>query len=98
MRSASLAAVAAVTTLLCGAAASRAQTLPPPDDIPEEILRTEIITEARSPITGEPISAAEFAALQAELQAGPTNPPVSAELRRLVLLLRLRRSLRLFLP
>lgn len=77
---------------------SRAQTLPPPEDIPEEILRTEIITEARSPITGEPISAAEFAALQAELQSGPANPPVSNELRRLVLLLRLRRSLQLFFP
>lgn len=98
MRSASLAVITAVTTLLLGAVASRAQTLPPPDDIPEEILRTEIITEARSPITGEPISAAEFAALQAELQSGPANPPVSNELRRLVLLLRLRRSLQIFLP
>jgi hypothetical protein len=98
MRSASLAVVTAVTTLLLGAMTSHAQTLPPPDDIPEEILRTEIITEARSPVTGEPISAAEFAALQAELQSGPANPPVSNELRRLVLLLRLRRSLQLFLP
>ncbi|PSN10682.1 hypothetical protein C7271_25645, partial [filamentous cyanobacterium CCP5] len=43
-------------------------SLPPPEDTPEEILRTEVIVEARSPLTGEPLSVAEYAALQAELQ------------------------------
>lgn len=41
--------------------------LPPPEDVPEEILRTEIITEARSPIDGTPISASQYAALQEDL-------------------------------
>ncbi len=38
--------------------------LPPPEDLPEEILRTEIITEARSPIDGQPITPAEYIQLQ----------------------------------
>jgi hypothetical protein len=40
-----------------------AGNLPPANDIPEEILRAEIITEARSPIDGKPLSAIEFAEL-----------------------------------
>jgi hypothetical protein len=35
----------------------------PDADIPEEILRAEIITEARSPIDGRALSATEFAEL-----------------------------------
>ena len=46
--------------------AAPAIALPPPDDLPEEILRTEIITEARSPIDGQPLTAAEYAQLQAQ--------------------------------
>jgi hypothetical protein len=38
-----------------------AGNLPPVNDIPEEILRAEIIAEARSPIDGKPLSAIEFA-------------------------------------
>jgi hypothetical protein len=40
-----------------------AGNLPPASDIPEEILRAEIIIEARSPIDGKPLSATEFAEL-----------------------------------
>ncbi|PLZ22593.1 hypothetical protein CBP28_20550, partial [Fischerella thermalis WC559] len=47
--------------------------LPPAEDIPEEILRTEIILAARSPIDGKPLSAADYAQLQAQLQQAP--PP-----------------------
>ncbi len=42
--------------------------LPPPEDTPEEILRTQIIIEARSPIDGKPLNAAEYIQLQAPLQ------------------------------
>jgi hypothetical protein len=38
-----------------------AGNLPPETDIPEEVLRAEIITEARSPIDGRALSAIEFA-------------------------------------
>ena len=39
----------------------RAGNLPPDTDLPEEVLRAEIITEARSPIDGKALSANEFA-------------------------------------
>jgi len=58
-------------------------------------LRTEIITEARSPIDGKPITAAEYAQLQAELQTiTPAASPLNPQLRELVFLLRVRQLLR----
>lgn len=73
--------------------------LPPPDDQPEEVLRTEIITGARSPITGKPMTASEYAQLQAELQtAPPTQPELSPTIRKQVNLLKLRQFLKTFFP
>jgi hypothetical protein len=40
-----------------------ANPIPPNQDIPEEVLRAEIITEARSPINGKALSATDFAEL-----------------------------------
>ncbi|MBO0348281.1 glutathione S-transferase [Phormidium pseudopriestleyi FRX01] len=40
-----------------------AAALPPASDVPEEILRTEIITQGRSPIDGTPLTPDEYAAL-----------------------------------
>ncbi|MEP0798714.1 hypothetical protein [Funiculus sociatus] len=72
-----------------------AWALPPPEEVPEEVLRTEIITEARSPIDGKPITAAEYAQLQAELQTiTPGASPLNPQLRELVFLLRVRQLLR----
>jgi hypothetical protein len=77
----------------------KAAALPPPEDLPEEILRTEVITEARSPINGQPMTAAEYAALEAELQQQPElYETVSPDLRALINLLRLRRTVRTFIP
>ncbi|MEO1394445.1 MAG: hypothetical protein AAFV90_16175 [Cyanobacteria bacterium J06634_5] len=73
-------------------------TGPAAEDIPEEILRTEIITEARSPLTGEPVSAAEYAQLQDEL-AGPAGGTLTNQnLRRLFFLLEIRRAIKPILP
>ena len=72
--------------------------LPPPEDVPEEILRTEIITEARSPIDGKPLTAAEYAQLQAELAQNPVSPDVNPKIKRLIFLLRLRQMLRTIIP
>ncbi len=41
----------------------QAAALPPASDVPEEILRTEIITQGRSPIDGTPLTPAEYATL-----------------------------------
>lgn len=70
-----------------------------PDDIPEELLRTEIITEARSPLTGESLSAAEYAQLLESIQNTPADGSlISSEIRQLIQLLQIRRTLRPVLP
>ncbi|MBD2433154.1 MULTISPECIES: hypothetical protein [Fischerella] len=71
--------------------------LPPPEDIPEEILRTEIILAARSPIDGKPLSAADYAQLQAQLQQAPP-PKLSPNIRENIFLLRLRKALLQLFP
>ena len=72
--------------------------LPPPEDIPEEILRTEIIFEARSPLNGEPLTAAEYAELQAQLQAPNEAPLLNTDIRYLIFLLQLRRTVSPIVP
>lgn len=69
------------------------------DDIPEEVLRAEIITEARSPIDGKALSANEFAELvvTTKQQIERENADVAAnspKLKETLLLLRLRGFLR----
>lgn len=79
-----------------------AVALPPADDPPEEILRTEIITEARSPLDGKPLTAAEYATLQSQLQTSiqPTNPreQLAPKVRRTVNLLKLRKFIKTVFP
>lgn len=77
---------------------SAALALPPPEEVPEEVLRTEIITEARSPLTGEPVSAVDYAALQERLRDPNTDPVVNPDLAQLIELLRLRRIFKPILP
>ena len=69
----------------------------PPEEIPEEVWRTEIITEARSPVDGKPITAAEYAELQAQLQRR-TAPQLNPKVEGTIILLRLRRVIRTLLP
>ena len=75
-----------------------AVSLPPPEEIPEEVWRTEIITEARSPIDGKPLTAAEYAELQAQLQERPIAPQLNPKVEETIILLRLRRVIRTILP
>jgi len=63
---------------------------PVPEEVPEEVLRTEIITAARSPITGEPLSAEEYAALEEDLQSQQGLPEADPSVARLLLLIQLR--------
>ncbi|TVQ05629.1 MAG: hypothetical protein EA368_19025 [Leptolyngbya sp. DLM2.Bin27] len=84
----------AITAALGG----KALALPPPDEIPEEILRTEIIVEARSPLSGESLSAADYATLQDQLRDPNIEPVVDPDLANLIQLLRLRRIFRPLLP
>ncbi len=75
-----------------------AVSLPPPEETPEEVLRTEIITQARSPIDGKPLSAAEYAQLEAQLQQRQITPPLSPKVRENISLLRLRRAILTIFP
>jgi len=72
------------------------------EDIPEEVLRTEIYTEARSPIDGKLLSAAEYIELDESLQATINNIPprllVSERLQKLIDLLKLRKLIRQVIP
>jgi hypothetical protein len=73
------------------------RALPPLEDIPEEILRTEIITAARSPIDGKRLTAAEYAQLQTQLQKIPP-PKLDSKVRDQIYLLRIRKTLLQFFP
>lgn len=93
-----------VTALLLGtsiviASAMPTLSLPPPEDLPEEVLRTEIITEARSPVDGEWLTAAEYAELEAELQRNPElYNSISPQIRHTIFLLQIRRAVRSIAP
>lgn len=78
--------------------AEPAVCLPPPEDVPEEVLRTEIIIEARSPLDGKPLTAAQYAQLQAELAQRPTAPELNPQIQQLIFLLRLRHLFRTLTP
>jgi len=71
--------------------------LPAQQDIPEEILRTEIILAARSPIDGKILTPAEYAELQAKIQISPP-PRLDPGIRDKIFLLQLRKTLLQFFP
>ncbi len=72
-------------------------TLPPLLDTPEEVLRTEIILDARSPVDGKSVTAVEYAELQTQIATGAT-PQLNAKIRENVFLLRLRHALGQLFP
>lgn len=74
-----------------------ALSLPPPAEIPEEVLRTEIIVAANSPIDGKPLTAAQYAELQTQIQDSPPLK-LSPQVRETIFLLRLRQLIRTFAP
>ena len=67
--------------------------LPPPEEVPEEVLRTEIITQARSPLTGELLSAAQYAELQTQLAQSPFPPELDTKVQQIIFLLQIRKLL-----
>lgn len=94
----SLTKTIALSSLIWGMRSPVGIALPPPSEIPEEVLRTEIILTGRSPIDGQLLSPAEYAKLQTELATSPFPPSVNQDLERLIGLLRLRKLLKTFIP
>lgn len=72
--------------------------LPPAEDLPEEILRTEIILEGRSPIDGEPLSAAEYENLNAQLVQSRFSPEIDPSIQQLIFLLQIRKLFKTIIP
>jgi hypothetical protein len=72
--------------------------IPPADEIPEEVARTEIILEARSPLDNRPLTAEEYALLQEEIATSPYPPRVNPKIRQLIALARLRKLLLILVP
>lgn len=75
-----------------------AWALPPAEDVPEEVLRTEIITVGRSPIDGQLLTAAEYAQLRSQLAEGRFAPEVDPKFQQLIFLLRIRGLIRTIVP
>ena len=76
----------------------RCLALPPATDIPEEVLRTEIILEGRSPIDGKLLSASEYEELKAELAQSSNDPQINSDIKELIFLLQLRKALKTIIP
>ena len=87
-----LIAIAFILTL--GNNSSKA--LPPPEDTPEEILRTEIILDGRSPIDGEALNPAEYAELQAQLQESGFEQDLNSDVKQIIFLLQVRKLIKTF--
>ncbi len=72
--------------------------LPPPSDIPEEILRTDIIVEGRSSLNNEALTPEETELLRQELAESKFPPQLNPKVRQLIFLLQIRRALRTVIP
>ncbi|WP_036483691.1 hypothetical protein [Myxosarcina sp. GI1] len=93
-----LSVLALTISIVANFAAKSAWALPPPDDIPEEILRTEIILEARSPIDSKPLSAAEYAELEAKLAERAYPQELNSDIEELIFLLQIRKFFKTIIP
>lgn len=89
----------AINTLIIGTSIiPKTVALPPPEDTPEEILRTEIILEGRSPIDGKVLSAAKYEQLQANLAQSAFAPELNSDLQELIFLLNIRKLFKTLIP
>lgn len=71
------------------------------EDIPEEVLRAEIYTDARSPIDGKKLTAVEYVELMEKLRSLDSIPPedlVNPRFQEVIGLLKLRKFLKQFIP
>jgi hypothetical protein len=69
------------------------------EEVPEEVLRSEILLDGRSALDGRRLSATEYTELLSELEAANTvEPQVDSKLRNLVGLVKLRKFIKTVLP
>ena len=88
--------VAAIVLMPISVKAAEIEVL---EDVPEEVLRSEILLDGRSSFTGERLSATEYAEMQSEIErTNAVEPPVAPKLRTLVGLIQLRKFIKTVLP
>ena len=87
-----------IMTILFKICEQTALALPSPEDIPEEVLRTEIILEGRSPITGKYLNPTEYAEIQARLKTSLFSPDIDPEIQELIFLLQIRKLFKTIIP
>ena len=76
---------------------SRSETIE--SDLPEEVLRSEILLDGRSSFDGRRLTATEYTELEWEIeQAIAVEPQVALKIRRLVGLLKFRKFIKQVLP
>jgi hypothetical protein len=77
--------------------ATESTTIEP--DLPEEVLRSEILLDGRSPFDGKRLTATEYAELQEDIEkANAVEPQIAPNLRRLVGMLKFRKFIKRVLP
>lgn len=68
-------------------------------DLPEEVLRSEILLDGRSPLDGKRLTATQYAELQQEIEkANEVEPQITLKIRRLVGMIKLRKFIKQILP
>ncbi|MBF2056978.1 MAG: hypothetical protein IGQ45_07095 [Cyanobacterium sp. T60_A2020_053] len=72
--------------------------LPPESDTPEEVLSTEIIVEGRSYLDNSPLSASEYAELEAEKVSPRFATQLADEVRHNIFLLQLLKMFKTLTP
>ena len=75
-----------------------ALALPPEDDIPEEVLATEIIVEGRSNLDNQRLTASEYAIQQEQEDNSIFPPDVNSKAKHNIFLLQILKMLRTFSP
>jgi hypothetical protein len=83
-------------TIAAGLPDTTSQSTP---DQPEEVLRTEVITGARSPLDNKPLTATQYAELQTEItRLNQVPAKLSDKTSNLIALLKLRKFIKTVLP
>lgn len=88
-----------LTSVSVGTRVQAAESTAIEPDLPEEVLRSEILLDGRSPFDGTRLTATEYAELEQEIeQRNAVEPQVAPKIRRLVGLIKFRKFLKRVLP
>lgn len=90
--------IALTISLISWLKPSISEALPPAEDIPEEVLRTEIILEGRSPLDGKALTTSEYEELKVQLSQSANSPQINSDIQQLIFLLQIRKFFKTIIP